>query len=93
VANTFKVEIYDQTYRIQGQEDEEAYIQELARYVDRRMREIGEATGTVDTLRVAVLTALNIADELHLLRQQSEGVRDRAERCLRLVERALEHSA
>ena len=95
MAKTVKVEIYDQTYQIRGDLDE-AYVAELARYVDARMRAVSEATHTVDSLRVAVLAALNLADELHMLRQrQSElegAVRDRAERCLTLVEQALEGS-
>ena len=93
---TVKVEIFDQTYQIRGEIDE-AYTEELARYVDGKMRQVAEATGTVDSIRVAVLAALNIADELHELRKgagELEGsLRQRAERCLRLVERALATSA
>lgn len=95
-VKTVKVEIFDQTYQIRGEIDE-AYTEELARYVDGKMRQVAEATGTVDSIRVAVLTALNIADELHELRNHAgelEGtIRQRAERCLRLVERALATSA
>ena len=92
---TVKVEIYDQTYHIRGELDE-AYVTELARYVDAKMREISEATHTIDSLRLAVLAALNMADELHALRQrQGElqgAVRKRAEQCISLVERALRQS-
>ena len=93
---TVRVEIYDQTYHIRGELDEK-YVQELARFIDRKMRDVAEATRTVDTLRVAVLAALNIADELHALRQRQEEVegtlRERTERCLLLVEQALKQSA
>ena len=41
-----------------------AYIEELARFVDTKMRTIGDATGTSEPLKVAILAALNIADEL-----------------------------
>ncbi len=96
MAKPIRVEIYDQSYNIGG-ELEEAYVTELARYVDARMREVGEATHTVDSLRVAVLAALSIADELHSLRQNQEerdrSLRERADRCLTLVERALKQSA
>ncbi len=92
MAKTMRVEIYDQTYHIRGELDE-AYVTELARYVDGKMRAVSEATRTIDSLRVAVLAALNIADELHALRKRQaeiEGsVRERTERCLRLVEEAL----
>jgi cell division protein ZapA len=87
-----RVEIYDQSYQIRGDLDE-AYVAELARTVDTKMRAVAEATRTVDSLRVAVLAALNLADELHSLRaRQAElegSLRDRAERCLFLVDQAL----
>ncbi len=96
MAKPVKVEIYDQIYNIAG-ELEAAYVQELARYVDAKMREVADATKIVDSLRVAVLAALAIADELHGLRQgQSDSerlLRERAKRCLTLVERALKQSA
>jgi cell division protein ZapA len=56
------VTIYGQTYQLRGNEDG-AYLAELAALVDRRMREVVEVTGTADTLKVAILAALNIADE------------------------------
>ena len=56
------VTIYGQTYNLRGS-DGETYLAELASLVDRRMREVVEATGTADTRRVAILAALNIADD------------------------------
>lgn len=88
-----KVEIYDQVYHLRAEEDE-AYMAELARFVDGKMRAAAEATHTVDSLRAAVLAALNIADELFTLRSHQEEIegplRKRVERCVALVERALE---
>jgi cell division protein ZapA len=90
-----KVEIYDQSYNVSAGDSEE-YVRELAAYVDSKMREVAEATRTVDSLRVAVLAALNVADEFFQLRsrqQKLEGpLRQRVEKCVALVERALEHS-
>ena len=87
-----RVEIYDQPYHIKGELDEK-YVARLAQFVDNKMRDIAEATRTVDTQRVAVLAALNIADELHSLRERQQEIegplRERAERCLLLVEQAL----
>jgi len=68
---TIKVEIYNQTYNIRGDDNDE-YIQQLAVYVDQKMREISSNTLTVDSLRVAILAAVNIADELHQLKKQNE---------------------
>ncbi len=62
-TQTVEVRIYGQVYNIRG-DGNSAYISELAAYVDRKMREVMSSTHTVDSLRVAILSALNIADEL-----------------------------
>jgi cell division protein ZapA len=56
------VEIYDQAYHLSGQDT--AHIHKLAECVDAKMRAIAARGRTVDSLRVAVLAALNLADEL-----------------------------
>jgi cell division protein ZapA len=61
------VEIYDQTYHLRGVDP--VYIAQLSTMVDQKMRAVSEQGNTVDSLRVAVLAALNIADELTSLRQ------------------------
>ena len=58
------VEIYDQTYHLYGQDPD--HIRELAAFVDGKMRAVAAEGRTVDSLRVAVLAALNLADELSL---------------------------
>ncbi len=96
MANRVKVAIYDQTYTLGGDLDED-YVKELAQYVDAKMREVAKATQAVDSLKVAVLAALTMADELHSLRKSRQeretALRDRAKRCLTLVERALKQTA
>jgi len=56
------VEIYDQTYHLSGQDA--VHVRELAARVDAKMRAVAAQGRTVDSLRVAVLAALNLADEL-----------------------------
>jgi len=56
------VTIFGRTYHLRGDGDA-AYLEDLAREVDRRMREVGEATGTADSLKIAILAALNITDD------------------------------
>jgi len=56
------VEIYDQIYHLSGQDAD--HIRELAARVDSKMRAVAAHGRTVDSLRVAVLAALNLADEL-----------------------------
>jgi len=96
MSNRVKVEIYGQSYTLSGDLDEN-YVQKLARYVDEKMRAVAEATHTVDSVRVAVLAAMAIADELHT-RQDNTGHRDdalreRAQQCLTILERALNQTA
>ena len=67
-----RVEIYDQEYHIKGELDP-AYIQKLAQFLDAKMRSIAGRTHTVDSLRVAILAALNIADEYHQLKAKFEA--------------------
>jgi cell division protein ZapA len=50
------------------------YIEKLALYLDGKMRSIAERTRTVDTLRVAMLAALNVADEYHQMKARYEEV-------------------
>jgi cell division protein ZapA len=66
------VDIYDQVYHLRGIDPE--YIEQLARVVDTKMRAVSALGNTVDSLRVAVLAALNIADELETLRARYESL-------------------
>ena len=69
--SSVRVEIFDQAYNLRGSDPE--YISKLAEYVDAKMRAVAEATNTIDTVRLAVLAALNIADEYHLLKRTKDG--------------------
>ena len=66
-----RVEIFDQGYNLRGTDPD--YILKLAEYVDTKMRAVSQQTHTVDTSRLAVLAALNIADEYHLLKRKMDG--------------------
>ena len=79
-----RVEIFDQAYNLRGSDPE--YILKLADYVDSKMRAVAAATNTIDTVRLAVLAALNIADEYHLLKKNlSPGATDYQKRAHQLV--------
>ncbi len=71
-ANSVRVEIFDQAYNLRGTDPD--YIFKLAEYVDMKMRAVAEQTQTVDSLRLAVLAALNIADEYHVLKRKYDAV-------------------
>ncbi len=82
--SSVRVEIFDQGYNLRGTDPE--YILKLAAYVDSKMRAVAEQTHTVDSARLAVLAALNIADEYHLLRKTTEaGNPDSSKRARQLL--------
>jgi cell division protein ZapA len=66
------VEIFGQTYNVRGEGDPD-YLTELARFVDGRMREVAAQVATVDPVKIAILAALNIADEFSRYRLQRES--------------------
>lgn len=70
MKSTTQVEIYDQLYRLAGPDD--AHLQRLAARVDSAMRQIARQTNVVDSLRVAVLAAVNLADESEMLREKCQ---------------------
>lgn len=72
-STTTQVEIFGEVYSVRGG-DENGYFQELAALVDRKMREVaGQVKG--DTARIAILAALNLADELFQIQNRQEGER------------------
>ena len=89
-----RVEIYDQTYQLRGSDPE--YIGRLAEYVDTKMRIISQQAATVDSLRVAVLAALNIADEYLMLKRKYDSIANdyhvRAEQLAGALDEVLEES-
>jgi cell division protein ZapA len=91
---TIQVEIYNQTYSIRSDGDNE-YILTLAKYVDGKMREISSGTLTVDSLKVAILAALHIADEFHQSKDMQAQVDAqlgmRSAECAELLDRVLKH--
>jgi len=87
-----QVEIFGQTYNVRAEGDS-AYIHDLARLVDSRMKEVAERTATVDTTKIAILAALNISDDLYQTEKRRTDdptdARARAERLIRKLDDAL----
>ena len=69
------VEIFGQTYTLRAG-TEPGYVEELARFVDQQMREVSRSGPAVDSVRIAVLAALNIADECFQARGKLRGAED-----------------
>ena len=68
------VEIFGATYQVRGDKDE-GRLRELAAVVDRKMREVAGQMKTPEPARVAILAALNLADELSQSHKRQEGER------------------
>jgi len=68
-SRSIRVSIFGRDYSVKGGPDDE-YVKMLANHVDSVMREIAEKTGTLSSARVAILAALNIADEMYKDRQR-----------------------
>lgn len=85
-----EVEIYGQTFRVSTGSAAPEYIQRLASYVDERMRSIAVTAKTMSFNRMAILTALNIADDLFKLQdhyeQSSQFFNTKADRLIALVQ-------
>ncbi len=67
-----RVEIFDQAYNLRGSDPE--YINRIAEYVDTKIRQVAQQASTVDSTRLAVLAALNIADEFLVLKKKYDAV-------------------
>ena len=83
---TIEVDIYDQKYSIVLKTSlPEAEVRQLAEEVDERMRDIASQSNTADSLKVAVLTALHLAQEFRELERNCEQKSDEWTRALEQV--------
>lgn len=91
-ARVVTVEIHGQRYAVRSDLDQ-AYIADLAAYVDQKMRLAADELSSADSLRIAVIAALNLADELYRARSEGEGIEgrvlERAADIERLVDQVL----
>jgi cell division protein ZapA len=75
--NLVHVQIFGQTYAVRAGADP-GYVEKLAAHVDEQMREVSRGGAAVDSVRIAVLAALNLADEVFRLRSQLDEAENRA---------------
>ena len=90
-STTTTVEIFGSTYHVRGDNDRD-YLRELAGIVDRKMREIAEHVATVDTAKVAILAAVNLADELSQAKKSQEGERVEIQQRVEALSAQLAHA-
>ena len=72
-SRVVQVDIHGQRYAVRSDLDP-AYISELAAYLDEKMQLASRETQSADSLRVAVIAALNVADELFRARAEGSGI-------------------
>src|SRR6186713_1974953 len=93
MAQVVHVDIHGQTYAVRS-DLEPQYIAELAAALDERMRAAACELATADPLRIAILAALNIFDELQRTRAAADGAevqaRDRTMAIERIVDAVLD---
>lgn len=87
-----QVKIYDRDYALRTTGDPER-LHRICISLDKRMREIAESSGTVDTLKLAILVALSLADDLDRIREElkkmDESLSRRSLECVSMLERFL----
>jgi len=91
-----EVKIFGRTYHLRSDGESRERLGRLAKIVDAKMREVAESTSTADTLKVAIMAALNIADEYLDARQTPsagvpapDDVEQRLDRLVTLLDEAL----
>lgn len=88
-ARSTTVEIFGNVYRIKGDADPE-YIQKLSKYLDAQMREVAKGSPTISLPQVAILAAMNIADELYKARSDNSkkysDIEEKATRMIKLID-------
>lgn len=91
-ANPDRFLIYDREYALRTDGDQER-LKALCVLLDERMRTVAGATGSVDTLKVAVLAALSIADDARRSKEETmkldEAIGRRSAACISMLDRSL----
>jgi cell division protein ZapA len=88
-SGVVNVKIYDREYALRTSGDTER-LRSLCAFLDKRMRELAASSGSVDTLRVAVLAAVSLADDLYrtrdALQEMDEFVSRRSLACVSMLD-------
>ncbi len=93
-TNVVEIEIFDQRYPLRLRTPtERTEVLKLAERVDARMRELARESGTVDSLKVAILTALHLAQEQQDMEESVGGLEEAVEagskKWIRAIDRVL----
>jgi cell division protein ZapA len=88
-SSAVQVEIFGQVYTVRSEGDP-AHVERLAARVDAEMREVSRGGGVVDSMRIAVLAALNITDECLRLQDEAKTAGARAGRMAEALSKIVE---
>ena len=88
-GDSVTVEIFGHAYKIKGDADP-GYMEVIARYVDGKMREVSKGTPVGSLAKIAILAALNIADELHKEQTEKHRIKQDVETATRRMRQKLE---
>jgi cell division protein ZapA len=95
-GQTVNVRIYNQTYNIRTGDGNIERTEQLAAMVDQQMREIAQGALTADSLKVAILAALHIADELDKAKSKYEQLNEtlamRSSECAEALDQILKNN-
>jgi len=88
---TVTVQIYGTDYKIRGDADPD-YIKRLAAHVDAKMRDVVAVSSTVQPIKVAILAAINLADEYFRALDEQGGARDQVAQRLNALAASIEET-
>jgi cell division protein ZapA len=71
-----RVAIFGMEYTLKSEENPQ-YIVELAQFLDEQMKEVAKKSASSPPIRIAILAALNLADDLFRERHQREKLEER----------------
>jgi len=89
MTQTIEIEVFGHRFSLQGEGDE-AYFHELAEYVDAQMRTLAKQTRTSTPTKLALLTAINITDQLFRQRHHKDHGESEMERRAQLLVEAID---
>ena len=91
-SNQLRVSIFGAEYVLRADDDNREQVIEIAKYVDQKMREIDRSQAINSNLKIAILTALNIAEELHETKKHRDKVLEQLDEESRRLNRSLEEA-
>ena len=81
-----KVSIFDREYHLKAKEGEE-YLKAVASYVDGKIKKIASSTTERGREQISILACLNIADELHKLKEKNRKAREKIRQLIERIEK------